>query len=384
MNVEELFDNIMKLRNIITNDYCFINGKLLRIYDFENSNYEDFKMKYSIEIPTKLYKYFNNIPKKENEVLVNYSVDNLKNNTIYLNTPLEFDDPYDCDLSINVIDYRKERLLLYCKYAKISIQHNLTIEEMAGCFLDKLSHHLNDKQTIDGFFCFDDNNLSRDLNCKKFLLSIQKNLIFNYKNKIDCDPLNILYNALDEEYMYFYNNAKEEFRVACFTTSPYSQLMWAKYANNHKGFCVEYEVDFDITNQENLNLIFALFPVAYSKVRGNITKQVVKTLDYQPDEDYLWSIFSNGILRKSIDWAYQNEWRLVMHNKLFNQNNYLIKFFKITKVFLGNKMPAKDKMEIINICKEKNITVVRVEKNEKYFEMEECNIDEEYLSIDNK
>lgn len=49
-----------------------------------------------------------------------------------------------------------------------------------------------------------------------------------------------------------------------------------------------------------------------------------------------------------------------------------MKFFPITKVFLGNRMPAYKRKELINICKEKNIPYVGVKKNNDFFEMQEC------------
>ena len=36
---------------------------------------------------------------------------------------------------------------------------------------------------------------------------------------------------------------RERITIVCFTQNPNDMPMWAHYANEHKGFCVEYEID---------------------------------------------------------------------------------------------------------------------------------------------
>ena len=50
---------------------------------------------------------------------------------------------------------------------------------------------------------------------------------------------------------------RQRITTVCFTQNPNSMPMWAHYANEHKGFCVEYEI-FDSSN---------LYPVFYAKNR---------------------------------------------------------------------------------------------------------------------
>lgn len=49
-----------------------------------------------------------------------------------------------------------------------------------------------------------------------------------------------------------------------------------------------------------------------------------------------------------------------------------MKFFPITKVYLGNRIPAAQRKEIIEICHEKNIPYVGVKRNPHIFEMQDC------------
>ena len=46
---------------------------------------------------------------------------------------------------------------------------------------------------------------------------------------------------------------------------------------------------------------------------------------------------------------------MISCDTLLTDSNYNCKFFKIKKVYLGNKMSAKDRLEIIDICKSQGI-----------------------------
>lgn len=55
-----------------------------------------------------------------------------------------------------------------------------------------------------------------------------------------------------------------------------------------------------------------------------------------------------------------------------NDNDFNVKFFPVTKVYLGNRMSADNRHKIIEICRSKNIPYIGVRKNPAVFEMEEC------------
>lgn len=59
----------------------------------------------------------------------------------------------------------------------------------------------------------------------------------------------------------------------------------------------------------------------------------------------------------------------------FNEReNPNVKFFPITKVYLGNRMPANRRKEIIDFCNSKNIQYGGIKSNPNIFKMEECSI----------
>ena len=80
--------------------------------------------------------------------------------------------------------------------------------------------------------------------------------------------------TLNQEYTCYVNILKDLFRIACFTTSPYSQLMWGgSYGNFHKGFCVEYTV---LPTDEEYNHLFQnIFPLIYCKNSENVVNFII-------------------------------------------------------------------------------------------------------------
>ena len=104
-----------------------------------------------------------------------------------------------------------------------------------------------------------------------------------------------------------------------------------------------------------------------------MTNRIVEAKDEMYTDSILWDIYFHGALRKSIDWAYQNEWRLLLPMGK-NKTDYNIRFFPITKVYLGNRMSAVERRKIIDICKRRGIPYVGVKRNPKAFEMQDCEL----------
>ena len=201
-----------------------------------------------------------------------------------------------------------------------------------------------------------------------FDLKIKNELITNN------DLSKVLSNVLLSDYSEYSKYLKESFRVSCFTTTPYSQLMWGgSYADFHKGFCLEYKVQSNAHDYQDV--LDNLFPVVYCKNKPDMTERLARSQDRDLTIESLWDIYFHGVLRKSIDWAYQNEWRLILPKRMGEDINYVVRFFPISKVFLGNRMESEKRREIMELCKEKNIPYVGVTRNSLKYEMQECNND---------
>ena len=106
-----------------------------------------------------------------------------------------------------------------------------------------------------------------------------------------------------------------------------------------------------------------------------MSSKLVAAQDKELTDEVLGDIYFHGVLRKSIDWMFQNEWRLVLPRKYEKTDDYNVKFFPISKVFLGNRMHYDRRKELINICHEKNIPYIGVKRKASVFEMEDCELE---------
>jgi hypothetical protein len=115
-------------------------------------------------------------------------------------------------------------------------------------------------------------------------------------------------------------------RVCCFTTDPLNELMWAHYADNNKGVCLEFTVSNDQV------LFEKLFPVEY-----NDTFPEINSMDELPE----------ALLRKRKAWSNEAEWRLLA---MFNSHQSFNKE-ALTSIYFGCYVP----IATIDVIKQKMI-----------------------------
>lgn len=98
--------------------------------------------------------------------------------------------------------------------------------------------------------------------------------------------------------------------ICCFFESDVNNpLMWAHYANNHDGFCVEYEIRLWglgspwSLSRDYLSENFLILPVSYTTSKSSVTAL-----------DFLLNPFveaQRALSTKSYHWAYEKEVRLI-------------------------------------------------------------------------
>lgn len=92
--------------------------------------------------------------------------------------------------------------------------------------------------------------------------------------------------------------------IFCLSQSVHSLLMWAHYADNHRGIIIGFDSDHPFFDQdilpskpnEDTRWLGKIFPVAYDRVRLNFTAN----LGYK------------ALLIKSDEWMYEKEYRMFM------------------------------------------------------------------------
>lgn len=229
--------------------------------------------------------------------LTAYSLASLINNTVWLSCPTVFNDPFDCAINLST-DKLKE-----------SLDHAISvIAEKRGIFKEELLNY--DKVTFGDEIAYE---------------KLRKSL----------------------------KSAMQEIGVLCLSATPIEILMWSHYADNHKGFCVEY--DFS----EGTVLRRIARPVFYSE---NIPELSLKNIPANAQNNFL----DICIFTKAKQWEYEQEWRAIMHegNRCFQAPS------EVKSIIFGARMPVDEKIMIHQALRNRNILFKEAKLREDRFAIE--------------
>lgn len=175
-------------------------------------------------------------------------------------------------------------------------------------------------------------------------------------------------------------------------------LLWAHYANSHKGFCIGY-------NKSDIeNLSYKVSDINYSKK--------IPTFDEIKEET-----FEELLYTKSDEWKYENECRAlyklkskdvehlppeIYYNKQEHSNNYIyiihgnfkmpicetlssLKYFcckcKPVIIYLGMQIKEEDRNRLIKIADKLNIEVYQMTKRQHSFDLFPQRIEPELINF---
>lgn len=120
----------------------------------------------------------------------------------------------------------------------------------------------------------------------------------------------------------------EHFYIACFCESVIKDNMWSYYANDSKGFCIEYYRD-DFESPQ------FVFPVIY---------QDKKIIDIDNFDE---NVMRRSIFTKYSDWSKEEEWRIALPINENTSNGIVIKAPRPKAVYMGTdiELPLKNTLE---------------------------------------
>lgn len=160
-------------------------------------------------------------------------------------------------------------------------------------------------------------------------------------------------------------------RIACFTTNnPNNMAMWANYANNHKGYCVEY----NLRKRGNLGLYAMCLPVQYIKEKIDLTEITKKRMEMTARKRDL-SLVTDALKWCSIiltcvkheSWSYESEIRYcVPLNTLLSP--YCNAF--PSKIYIGSNCEQGNKDELIKISKEIKVPIYEMKLDQESIKFE--------------
>ena len=216
-----------------------------------------------------------------------------------------------------------------------------------------------------------------------------------FNDPFDCPILELLNN--DEDFSQIIRQAYNEcLKISCFSsnlkltridkgkqlireekqqgaTSEYlNELMWAHYADSHKGVCIKYHFPNSITQlASNHNSIICYFrDVTYSNkdISQYSNKEAINMYD--------------AFFLKGKQWEYENELRLLYFNMEGKEGFHSIEVKNcIEAVYFGLKCSKEDQSTIINILKDKKHIKTDLKENKteypiKFYKMV---IDKQYF-----
>lgn len=311
-------------------------------------SFSNHKAKY---LPTHLYKF---MPPTI------YSLTNILQGTVHLSSPRNFNDPFDSYLCVNKETFTKRYVLAELK-KKGFIKD---VEESKEIITLKEYREINDSH-CDGE--------KKNYYNKSFWLTLYE--ITNAKSeslKKHCENIYFDAQKICNSKMKFLRNTV--YRISCFSYfSEEDELlenstMWSHYADNHKGFCVKYKLDFSDCKFKEL-LLCNIFPVNYLSQTEIITDNQLMNLKEIDGELYVEDAVKKKIIKsllsKSPFWKYEKEWRLILSEKeccFLYENN--ISFTKIEAIYLGCRIDKSIEQLLIKIGEKYSIKIFRTKQSD--------------------
>lgn len=246
--------------------------------------------------PASLYKYYDDTPEK---------FASIKNNKMWYSAPCNFNDVFDCD---------------------ISIDDQKVFNEALNLFPDKRGVRPGSKMW------------------KDFRATVQQ-------------QLRILRRHFDE--------LKATTGVSCLSESEKSLLMWAHYANNHRGICVEYDL-----LKINSVLGFTAVPVIYSEGRT-----CFDCFDPQIIEKDTQKLLIQSLTSKSPEWSYEKEWRIVRDQGACgdkwnaDKKGALLDMIQPSSITLGCASKPEFEQKVKDYCSSNKVNLYKMEKDPMQYQL---------------
>lgn len=276
-------------------------------------------------IPERLYRY---------RGTADYNLENLRNNVEWQSYPIEFNDPYD---SMSKFSFDKHK-------------NEIFIERMLEGNIEAMQ-----KRNIK----FSAEEMEKIKSSETAIIDFTK-LIF-LKDSKSIDNLDVFSSAIDDVFASALKDMSNEmkgflrtgFLVICFSECWDNTLMWSHYAENHSGFCIEY--DFKSLGPSSPRTRM-LHPVIYSNKPLDVTEYFRDSLLGKKGHNIFHGLYTS--ITKADCWSYEREWRLIFpYGPDIDDSDRQLSMPKPTKVFLGAMMKKDKSDEVLEIAMKDRVPV---------------------------
>lgn len=292
-----------------------------------------------IPIPSYLYKY---------RPFDEHTFDMLEKGYVYLCPAEKLDDPSECSVDFSIqdlYDMRSDRIKFKCIEYLLETIRPYTSEENYQLARNVIFRCVTSTGMVRRHFLLDD-----VLELEKVMPNINfvplVNFLGSIPEKLDETQVKGYFEFLLSA-AYF---ARSKMGICSLSGIKDSQVMWEKYADQSKGYCVEY----NLVGYKDLEL---LYPVVYQDGRennivtcilGTFIGQMIYGISYgqaQADMSQYMRLF----LTKDTKWDYQKEWRLL------GDAAEKLPAPAIHAIYLGKNMPEQDKRQMKDFCNVHNL-----------------------------
>lgn len=307
------------------------------------NNYLQMDMEYKAQfIPESLYKY---------RIISNNNINNLLNDILWLADPNTFNDPYDSSLMLDYSQLSIEKLLKDSK----------DLKEKYSKHIEPKLHLEKEKETFERMFQGESlKQIYIDMATKSGTSEKEININIKIFKEIIEHQINDLATAVR-------NNFRNSLKICSFTEYKDNLLMWSHYANNHTGFCIEY--NFKELGNDDLRKRL-MFPVVY-------TDYIFKPDKYEVDVPLPFYALTASLF-KSPEWEYESEWRLIIPGGM--GGNY-VQLPRLKALYLGTRIADEHKKELLKIAKYKRIDIYQMKMKYDKFKLYPEKLDTSKISL---
>ena len=251
---------------------------------------------YHCSAPASLFKYCGNISR---------NLDNIRANKMWYSAPCNFNDVFDCEI---------------------------TVDETA--IIDCALQMTPDKKKI------------------RIGSPMWKQIRQNMRQEI-----NSFYSTIE--------GMKSTTGISCLSESDDSLLMWAHYANNHHGMCVEYDL-----MEINRKLQFTPVPIVYSAERVCYSTLNPDTLD----KDAI-ALLIRSLTSKSEEWSYEREWRIIRDDGACGdqwdaeKKGALLDMIAPSSIILGCATEPETEKSVRAYCEDQKVPLYKMQKDNALYRL---------------
>lgn len=200
------------------------------------------------------------------------------------------------------------------------------------------------------------------------------------KERLRSPEFQQIFNQQSQQHYQMVKDTFSNHGALCLTPKNNNIPMWAYYANDHKGYCVEFTVDFSYIQKHaaidpnmlaefmhgiktGTNILsfqlkehrqeFVFAKVSYNREIPTIDLEALFriTNEYKQTE-YL---VKNSVGVKHSDWDHENEYRLIANSNSKNCElmslQYYAPFLKVTAIIMGARIEKENEEKIQKLCK---------------------------------